>query len=216
EANLTAVNMGHVSGAPKAKRLETSRIVSPVRYFDSCKQDWPEKYGSWEVIRTIGNLRLFAVSYSLLAFLLTTFYVVALYNEKIVIARQWARRVGESGDKATRLLAEEILGRMNPFLFSLDTVVLFASTIVLVVASVIYTFGCPAEIKDFTRPQWCYQLNRSLVHYWSLAWKGRRWRIACGALYLIGGAGFVPIIGYKLLRALVYVWKYGNLIPLAQ
>lgn len=216
EANLTAANMGHVLGAPNAKHLDTVRITSPVRYLDSCQRRWPEKYGSWEVIRTIGNLRLFAVSYSLLAFLLTTFYVVALYNEKIMIARQWAQRARGSGNKATQLLAEEILGRLNPFLFSLDTVLLFGSTIVLVVASIIYTFGCPAEIKDFTRPQWCYQLNRSLVHYWSLAWKRRGWRMACGLFYLIGGAGFVPIIGYKLILALICIWKYGNIVPLGQ
>ena len=30
----------------------------------------------------------------------------------------------------------------------------------------------------------------------------------------IGGLGFVPIIGYKLVRAFVCVWKYGNISSL--
>ena len=214
EADLSGANLTGVLGAEKAKHLETTRVSPDALYFETCRRQWPEKWLSWEVIRTIGNLRLFAVSYSLLAFLLTAFYVVGLYNEKIVIARQWAQRTIGSDDKATKLLAAEILGRLKPFLFSLDTVVLFGATMVLVVASITYTFGCPAEIKDFTRPQWCYQLNRSLVHYWSLAWRGRGWRIACGLLYAIGGLGFVPIIGYKLLRAFVCVWKYGNITSL--
>lgn len=216
EANLTAANMAQVAGAADAKNLDTVTIEEPVHYFDSCTRKWPDRYASWEVIRTIGNLRLFAVSYSLLAFLLAIFYAVGLYNEKILVARQWAERARASNTLATRLLAEEILRGLSLFLLSLDTVVLFGSTVILVVASIIYTFGCPAEIKDFTRPQWCYQLNRSLVHYWSLAWKGRGWRIACGLLYSIGGAGFVPIIGYKLVLALIYVWKYVDVAPLGQ
>lgn len=211
EADLSEAHMTRIQGAEKAKNLATTQLSPDVLYFETCQRKWAERCLSWEVIRTIGNLRLFAVSYSLLAFLLTAFYVVGLYNEKVIIARQWAGQVVGSGDRATRLLAERIHARLEPFLFSWDTVLLFAATMILVVASIKYTFGCPAEIKDFTRPQWCYQLNRSLVHYWALAWRGKGWRIACGLLYAIGGLGFVPIIAYKLVRALFCVWKYGNI-----
>lgn len=214
EANLSEAHMTSIEGAEKAKNLETTRLSPDVLYFETCQRKWPEQWLSWEVIRTIGNLRLFAVSYSLLAFLLTAFYAIGLYNEKVIIARQWAAKIVGSEDRATRLLAERILARLEPFLFSWDTVLLFGATMVLVVGSITYTFGCPGEIKDFTRPQWCYQLNRSLVHYWALAWRGRGWRIACGLLYAVGGLGFVPIIGYKLVRALICVWRYGNISSL--
>jgi len=214
EARLCDADLTRLRGAGQAKHLDTTQVSPDARYFDTCRREWTERWLSWEVIRTIGNLKLFAVSYSLLAFLLTMFYVVGLYNEKVMVARQWAEGVQTSSDKPAALLAEEILRGVDPFLFSWDTVLLFGSTIILVMASIIYTFGCPAEIKDFTEPQWRYQLGRSLVHYWSLAWRGRRWRLFCGILYLVGGIGFVPIIGYKLLLAFVNVCRYQNISPL--
>lgn len=215
EANLTSVNLKDVVGAQEAKHLTTVTFASDARYFTSCVRAWQEKFVSWEMIRMIGNLRLFAVSYSLLAFLLTAFYVVGLYNEKVMIARLWAEDAQKLSDDASRLLAQQVLKGLDPLLFSWDTVLLFGATMLLVVASIIYTFGCPAEIKDFTRVQWRYQLNRSLVHYWAYAWQGRFWRLLCGAFYLVGGAMFVPIIVWKLLRALVYVAKYGNIFPMS-
>ncbi|MBN2475545.1 MAG: pentapeptide repeat-containing protein [Pirellulales bacterium] len=214
EADFSEATLVRLKGAGSAKHLDTTKLRHDARYFETCERGWTERWLSWEVIRTIGNLKLFAVSYSLLAFLLTTFYVVGLYNEKVMVARRWARGVEVPDGRPTRLLAGEILQHVHPFLFSWDTVLLFGATIVLVIASIIYTFGCPAEIKDFTEPQWRYQLGRSLVHYWSLAWRGRGWRLVCGTLYLVGGLGFVPIIGYKLVMAFVNVWKYGNISPL--
>ncbi len=224
EANLSAADLTHVRGASRAVHLDTVLLDedNPVKYFETCERTWSDRYLSWEIIRTLGNIKLFAVSYPLLAFLMAAFYLGGLYNEKVEIARAWADSVIESandGDEsevpapAAVLLAEQVKCS-EPFLFPWTTVVLFASTIVLVVASSIYTVFCPAEVKEFSRLHWMHQLNRSLVPYWALAWKHRRLRWVCGVSYALGGSAFVLVVSCKLLRALYYVWKYGNIFPL--
>jgi hypothetical protein len=213
--DLSGAVLSQLRGAYRARNLETTVIPRRrERYFEECERRWPERYMSWETIQTVGKLKLFAVSYSVLAFLLTSFYIVGLYNEKVELARAWAEQAVRSEDRSTRLLAAEISERVDLVLFDWQVVLLFAATIVLVLASIIYAFGCPAEVKDFTRSQWCHQLNRSLVVYWGLAWQARTWRIICAVFYAVGGTGVFLILGWKLLRALYYVARYGNIWPL--
>ena len=69
------------------------------------------------------------------------------------------------------------------------SLVLLVSTVLLAIASTLYTFFSPSRIKEFSRDQWCDQLGRSLLHYWPLAWQHRWMRLICFACYTLGGIG---------------------------
>jgi hypothetical protein len=86
---------------------------------------------------------------------------------------------------------------------------LVVSTILLAVGSTLYTFFCPSRVKEFSRDQWCDQLGRSLLHYWPLAWKHRYIRLVCTACYALGGVGALWVLGTKLWRVLVFIFKYS-------
>jgi hypothetical protein len=86
-----------------------------------------------------------------------------------------------------------------------------ASTVILVVASMIFAALCPPQIKDFTETQWLYANKRSLVHYWPLAWTWPKMRATCGVLYVGGGLAFLLLSIWKLGEASYYAWQYLRL-----
>jgi hypothetical protein len=89
------------------------------------------------------------------------------------------------------------------------SLVLLVSTVLLAIASTLYTFFCPSRIKEFSRDQWCDQLGRSLMHYWPLAWKHRRIRLICAACYVLGGVGALWVIGSKVWGTAVFIWNHS-------
>ena len=213
EAAFVDCEFSGIRGAPDAKNLDTARVKPSTwrdqSHFADCKRQWPDIFFSWEMIRKVGNLRFFTVSYTLLAFFLLLSQGIRLYNDQITLIRGWAQKAVDSADFPSHLLANEILEHSSLLHFSTNTLVLFVSTLVLAIASTIYTFLCPDEIKEFTRSQWLHALRKDLLNYWALAWKMRKWRVACALLYLIGGIPFVTVIGIKIFNALVYTARLG-------
>jgi len=209
EANIERTNFTEVRGAQSAIGLESTVNSEQARYFDKCHRSWVDKNADWERIRVIGNLKLFGVSYTLVLFLLTFFYVVGRYNEKVEILQNWATEIEASGEKGSqKILARQVDEKLTVFKVSLSSVALLVSTLILVAASIIYTLACPDEVKDFTRAQWCYQLKQSLVHYWAFAWQNRCRRVVCAILYLVGGVSFVVLTLIKLIHAVNYILQY--------
>jgi hypothetical protein len=89
--------------------------------------------------------------------------------------------------------------------------VLLVSTVLLAIASTLYTWRCPSRIKEFSRDQWCDQLGRSLLHYWPMAWKERGVRLFCAACYLLGGGGALWVLGNKVVETAQFIVKHSTL-----
>lgn len=209
EATIGEADFTKAVGAQSAIGLETTKGSRNAVYFDKCVRDWFDRLADWERIRVVGNLKLFGVSYTLVLFLLSFFFVVGRYNEKVELMQGWADEVQAADSSVSeRILAIQVHEKLSIFHVSKSSIVLLAATLILVVGSIVYTLGCPDEIKDFTRAQWCYQLDQSLVHYWAYAWKRRNARIACAILYVIGGLSFLVLVGIKFFHALSYIWQY--------
>ena len=81
------------------------------------------------------------------------------------------------------------------------------------IASTIYNFACPDEIKEFTRSQWEHALKKNVLHYWAIAWKYRRLRHICAGCYAVGGGIFLGLMGWKLYLAFWYIAGYGRILP---
>jgi len=213
-ATINSAGFLEVRGAAHAIGLDTVRFSfaqdSLERDFETCERSWSDEWIDWEKIRGIGRFQLFGVSYTLLIYLVTFFYVVGQYNEKIEFVKELAAE--DAVDEGMPRWASERLKYVSNHLplFSIDisSLAMLLATLLLVIASVIYTLFCPEEIKEFTRVQWCYELNRSLMHYWVRAWRYRKLRVTCGLLYLVGGLMFGGLAAWKLGWAVVYIWKY--------
>jgi hypothetical protein len=199
-ANLFRTQLHGVRGAHHASNLETVRFTPPAsihtqspindaREFDTCLRPWPERWLDWELLRVVGRLPLFGMSYTALILIPIVFYGLALYNDKIDLVRTWAEHVTALPDHPMHQLAPLVLERLHPRPIPNQSFLLLLSTLLLAVGSTLYTFFSPSRIKEFSRDQWCDQLGRSLLHYWPLAWMKRYVRLACAACYALGGAG---------------------------
>ena len=197
-AILGGAFLAEVVGAHQAYGLETVEFNpdpntfiprDDARYFEACHRPWPEHWVDWERLKVAGRLPLFGVSYTVLILIPMIFYGLALYNDKIDLVRAWAEQAVTSPDHPLHRLAPLILERLHPRLIPSQSFVLLASTVLLAIASTLYTLRCPSRIKEFSRDQWCDQLGRSLMHYWPFAWKHRYIRLVCAACYALGGVG---------------------------
>jgi Pentapeptide repeats (8 copies) len=220
-ANLRGAELIGVHGAERADGLETVRLVpaedglgsdagNDATYFETCHRSWPERFVDWERLRGVGRLPLFGISYTALILIPIAFYGLALYNDKVELARAWAEPVIALPDHPWHRLALLIRDRLHPRPLPSQSLLLLISTVLLAAGSTLYTFFSPSRIKEFSRDQWCDQLGRSLLHYWPLAWKHRYIRLICASCYALGGAGALWMIGTKVWHTALFIWKHST------
>jgi hypothetical protein len=235
EANLHSANLAWVRKAHKAYSLETVQFrptetpitahgfpenyANDALYFETCQRPWPERWLDWERLRVVGRLPLFGASYTALIFILVASYVLPIYNGQVELMRRWAEQTRTWAEQTPALPTHlaDLLERLtslavrylHPSPIPQQLFLLVVSTILLAVGSTLYTFFCPSRVKEFSRDQWCDQLGRSLLHYWPLAWKHRYIRLVCTACYALGGVGALWVLGTKLWRVLVFIFKYS-------
>src|SRR5262249_23673294 len=155
-----------------------------VHYYDRVIREWPERWADWETIRIAGRLPLFGASYSALIVIPAYLYALEVYNGKVNAARAWVQ-ASSVPSRASEAIVAHLHEEPMPARWGLRLV----STILLAAASTIYALACPSRVKSFSRDQWCDEHRHSLVHYWADAWRMRSLRLACAAMYLLGGLG---------------------------
>jgi hypothetical protein len=208
EADMREANFRGVTGIKHARHLETVRLRGgDVKYVETCKRELPEWWCDWERLRTMGRLPLFGASYAALI-LIPIFYAgLAFYNEKVDMVRAWAATALTTENQPLKIIAQLVHDRLHAQPLPDLSLILLVSTFLLAVASTIFALGCPPIIKDFSRSQWCYGLNRSLLHYWAYSWK-RRWaRLPCIVCYVVGGLGALVVIGTKVYSAAMFILR---------
>jgi len=211
ETSLARANLNLVRGAHQARGLETAQLrEGDARYFERCHRPWPERVFDWERLRVMGRLPLFGLSYTGLILIPVVFYGLALYNDKVELVRAWAEQVIALPDHPWHRLAPLVLERLHPRPIPSLSLVLLVSTVLLAIASTLYTWRCPSRIKEFSRDQWCDQLGRSLLHYWPLAWKERYVRLICATCYALGGAGALWVLGTKVWHTALFILKHST------
>ena len=210
ESKFYGPKLRHLKNASSARNLESTDVSSerarPL-YFDHCIRDWVDRYCDWESLRTFGRMPLFGLSYSVLIFIPAYCYVIAWYNSQIERFRSASLDSSAGGFHAQIAITHHLEKLPLPSL----SLLLLGSTLLLAIASTIYTFFCPPRVKEFTRDVWCDQLGRPLVHYWPYSWKYRRIRMACGILYVLGGSGALIVLGTKVWKAGVYIVEHAVL-----
>jgi uncharacterized protein YjbI with pentapeptide repeats len=213
QANLAKATLNHLEAAPQARHLDTVELSGGDAYhFDTCLQTWggwSERWLNWERLRLLGRLPLLGASYTALLFMLIVFAGLAFYNDKVALLRAWATYVVPTPEHPLHRFALLVAERLQPQPIPRLSLVLLLSTVLLAIASTLYTLCCPSRIKEFSREQWCDQLGRSLLHYWPLAWKYRWIRLICAACYVLGGVGVLWVIGAKVWATGVFIVKHS-------
>ena len=216
EASIVRTSFADTQGISRTHGLESTHISDPTvdaKDFDKILLPWTERWCDWEVLRTMGRLPLFGLSYSVLILIPFTMYLLAVWNDLIEVVRRWAAKALETQvgqiDVIHRL-AEVILDHLRPQPIPSQSLLLLSSTLLLAIASTIYTLSCPSRIKEFTKDVWCDQLGRSLVHYWPFAWRYRTLRLVCGSCYVLGGLGALYVIIVKVIKAGLYIWRHSS------
>jgi hypothetical protein len=186
----------NLKGVLKARNLDKTSISTTPKYFESCELSWLERWFGWEQLRTLGNLPLFTVSWSVLLFVPTYIYVIAWYNIQADALRSWHSPGNEWFGKHIHDLPMPSL-----------SLFLLIFTVFLAAGATIYAVWCPSRIKEFTLDKWRDELHQSVIHYHAQSWRRRKRRIICVICYAIGAPGVVLIFGIKLCKAGWYIWQ---------
>jgi uncharacterized protein YjbI with pentapeptide repeats len=216
ETSLARTDFTEVEGATNALHLEAANVEPDAFYFERCKRSWLDRNCDWEALRRFGRMPLFGLSYTVLIFIPLYMYVIAEYNAQVSALRSWgdkveARVAANPGDRGHHL-AEVAKHHLHELPFPSLTFVLLVSTILLAIASTIYTFACPSRMKEFTKDVWCDQHRRSLIQYWPLCWKHRTLRRVCGACYVVGGSGALFVLVVKIIKIIPLVWQHTSFL----
>jgi hypothetical protein len=219
-ANLQGAYLTSVRGAEKVYYLETVRLTSvedsqgsdagnDALDFEACHRPWPERWLDWERLRVMGRLPLFGISYTALILIPIIFYGLAVYNQQIERVHTWAEQIDAPPHSPLHQFAS-LLKHLDRRPIPSLSLVLVVSTVLLAIASTLYTWRCPSRIKEFSRDQWCDQLSRSLLHYWPLAWKHRYVRLTCAACYALWGTGALWVLGTKVWKTACFILQYST------
>lgn len=202
ESRLSSASMRGIKNSRSAKHLQESNLSNgDARYFETAKRAWPEMYVDWERLRTFGQLPLFGASYVGLVTIPIYVYLLEIYNANVKVVREWVSRTLPSE------AAPPVLDKLHPLPMPESFSILLTSTLLLAIASTIYALACPTRIKAYSKEQWCYELNRSLLHYWPEAWRLRTLRLICCLCYLLGGLSAGYIIATKLWWVSKVLWR---------
>jgi hypothetical protein len=181
-----------------------TNIETDLAIYAETKLRWPEKYLSWERLRTMGKLPLFGISYSVLITVPVLLFALAIYNKQITSLRELAAP-GALADNPEMHLVRSLLAKLHTIPVPDLTLWLIVVTLLLAIASTLYTLVCPARVKEFSVSQWTDELGLSSLQYLPLSWSRRMARLVSGACYAIGGAGALIIILVKIATAIRFL-----------
>lgn len=183
----------------KAAHLEKALVDKEPLYVRDTPLPWRESLCDWEKLRTFGRMPLFGLSYSVLILIPSYCYLLAWYNSQIAQLREW-----EGPGK------EWVWNHLHPLPMPSLSLLLLGSTLLLAIASTLYTLFCPSRIKEFTKDVWCDQLRHSILSYWPLAWRHRTIRLVCGACYIVGGTGAIYVLIIKVSKAGLFIINHAG------
>ncbi|HEX3864515.1 MAG TPA: hypothetical protein VHY35_22760 [Stellaceae bacterium] len=178
-------------------RVQEQTIADFNYYLCDTRLDYFDQYASWEKLRSFGRLPLFGTSLSALVSIPLLFFALSYYNDHV-------RRLHDAPTAADFKLFVNTLHEIPLPALSFW---LLISTLLLGIASSIYSLACPARVREFSQSQWTDQFGKSGLVYLSDSWSRRRVRALVAAFYWIGGAGTSIILLIKLWNAAVFIWK---------
>lgn len=157
ESSIENGDWSHIKGAFKARGLETTKPSQTPNYFDLCCRTWCERYCDWESLRTFGRMPLFGISYTTLLLIPIYCFVISFYNQQLSRVSAYAATLDDKTGRlagGSRVFSETVMAHLQPIPLPSLSLLLLGSTVLLAIASSIYTLACPSRIKEFTKDVW--------------------------------------------------------------
>lgn len=156
------------------------------------------RHWSWERLRTFGLLPLFGVSLSALVAVPAAMGLLAVYNRQVGAWHGWA---AEHAGAAPFAALVRFIERLEPAAVPSLSLVLLLATLLLGIASTIFSFFCPPRIKEFSLERWTDELQQHSVNYIPLSWTRPVLRCIAGACYWLGGSLAGLVLLSKIISA---------------
>ena len=209
QADISSATFSEVKGAASAFNLAESFVHEPTRLFERCTRRTLDVWLDWERLRSIGRVPIFAPSALVLVFIPLFLYFLARYNSVLHPLIEWAHQAGADPTAAGNLFASHLidsgLAEVTPPSQLLWTLI---ATLLLLMGSTIFFFGCPAEVKEFSRNQWIHEHKKDLTHYWPKSWRYPAARVLCASFYGAGGVIAILILVTKFIHVARYVIEH--------
>jgi hypothetical protein len=210
---LQDVRLLYASGLPRNKNLHFVQVADEITrinietdmaHLTAHQIPFLERYVSWDKIRTLGKLPLFGISYSVLITVPLLLFLLAVYNRQIVSLKTLAQTEGSPAAQEMSVVSL-LVSKLHVIPIPEMTQWIIVVTLLLGVASTLYTLACPSRIKEFSLVQWTDELHRSSINYLPLSWGTRPIRVLTGACYAVGGVGALVILANKVINAISFV-----------
>lgn len=156
---------------------------------------------NWEILSILGRLPLFGISLATVVSIPIVMFGVGLWNSQLRSLRLWAT---EHGDHVP---LKQMIARLNYIEIPHLSLTLLVSTVLLGIASLLYSIACPQRIKEFSLARWLDELGGSALHYVPLSWTRPGVRYVVAFCYLAGGLGTLYVLIVKVWRAGVFIWE---------
>jgi hypothetical protein len=187
-----------------AKLIDTRGLFGPGRAkLDEIRNpEWAvyarrwDKVG-WSVLRSIGTLRLFGVSYAAFIVIVVYAFCIRWYNEHAANLPNAAERIGVGEATAERVSQVPVPAHLGWQLLALG---------LLAIGATLYAAFCPNLIKENTETKWVCELKQSLVEYRCAAYSRLVVRYVCAVCYSTGGVYTLCYLawrGYEAVRFLL-------------
>ncbi|MEM7245000.1 MAG: pentapeptide repeat-containing protein [Acidobacteriota bacterium] len=223
EANLTGAEFGKAKGLREALLAETCRAEpGGPSQFETVERRGLDRHWDWERVRVFGRLPLFGVSYAALILVPVMMYLLAFYNARVADLNELgvkttaalqnypATTPKENAQRDALLAVADFLQGAERQAIPSQSFLLLVSTVLLAIASTVYTIACPSRVKEFSRDQWCDQLKQPLIHYWPMCWRSAPLRVVCLVCYTLGGLGALWVLAVKVFRAGRYILEHSE------
>jgi hypothetical protein len=167
-----------------------------------------DRYLSWEHLRTYGRLPLFGISLSVLLFIPSVFFLLAVYNDQIA---HWQHILHNQQVPAQLAAYETVVASLRPLPLPALSFWLLISTGLLGFASLVFSLSCPPRVREFSLEQWMHEFGRPAYQYPAFSWSNRPIKAIVGPCYVIGGLGTLGILVIKLLNVGEFIISHSVL-----
>ena len=149
---------------------------------------------SWALVRTVGAIPLFGVSYLAILAIVLWAGAVEWYNRQVVAIQ----------DNATTTDIVWI-ERLNELPASREFFYMLVALLILAAGATVYRFRCPDIIKEHTESQWQYVHHYEMVVYRLHSYSRFWWRWISGICYAVGGTWVSWHVAVRVWRALRFL-----------
>jgi hypothetical protein len=190
-------------GIPRSLSPEDDSIDEP-------ELDLIDRLMTWDRLRFVRTLKLFAVSYTAIIFTPLILLFIEIWNYSLSLG-QAALKELDHGDSLYKILNRVIHGIPNLSVPG-NTALFFVGSCLLALASTLFVLACPARVREFGPQQWQDEIRGSPLSYMPYTWSRKVLRVLVWLLLIAGGALAGSVVLLKVGQAVAFLLEHGTFL----